>query len=174
MLTLLLGIVYPLVITGVSQVAFPGNANGQQVFVNGRLVGSKIIGQSFASPVIDKNGKPELKQRQYRHRADPRYFQTRPSATDGRRTTPPRRTFANYGPEQHGHRAGDRRATSQAYLDARTARTDPGGLTAAKIPVDAADTSASGSTRTSRRPTPASRPTASPPCATSRWRRSTA
>ena len=57
--TVLLGLVYPLVITGVSQVAFPGNANGQKVYVDGKLVGSKIIGQSFASPVIGKNGKPE-------------------------------------------------------------------------------------------------------------------
>jgi K+-transporting ATPase ATPase C chain len=57
-LTLLCGIVYPLLITGVSQVAFPGNANGQQVNVDGKLVGSKIIGQNFADVVIGKNGKP--------------------------------------------------------------------------------------------------------------------
>src|ERR1019366_1694429 len=49
---LLLGIVFPLVITGISQVAFPGNANGQQVKVDGKLVGSKIIGQQFATQVI--------------------------------------------------------------------------------------------------------------------------
>ena len=47
MFTVLLGLVYPLFITGVGQVAFPGNANGQKVYVHGRLVGSKIIGQSF-------------------------------------------------------------------------------------------------------------------------------
>ena len=44
---ILLGLVYPLAITGISQVAFPGNANGQQIYVNGKLVGSKIIGQNF-------------------------------------------------------------------------------------------------------------------------------
>ena len=44
-ITLLVGVLYPLVVTGVSQVAFPGNANGQKVYVNGKLVGSKIIGQ---------------------------------------------------------------------------------------------------------------------------------
>ncbi len=38
-------IVYPLAVTGISQVAFPGNANGQQLEVGGKLVGSKIIGQ---------------------------------------------------------------------------------------------------------------------------------
>ena len=46
-LTILFGILYPLLITGVSQVAFPGNANGQKVYVSGKLVGSKIIGQQF-------------------------------------------------------------------------------------------------------------------------------
>ena len=57
--TILLGLVYPLAITGVSQVAFPGNANGQQIHLDGKLVGSKIIGQNFATPVIGKNGKPK-------------------------------------------------------------------------------------------------------------------
>src|SRR6202161_2687653 len=81
--TVLLGLVYPLVITGVSQVAFPGDANGQKVYVHGKLVGSKIIGQSFASPVLGKNGKPEEKEGELVTEPDPRYFQTRPSATEG-------------------------------------------------------------------------------------------
>ena len=80
-LTVLLGLVYPLVITGVSQVAFPGDANGQKVYVKGKLVGSKIIGQSFKAPVLDKNGKPEEKEEELVTEADPRYFQSRPSAT---------------------------------------------------------------------------------------------
>ena len=50
----LLGFAYPLLITGVSQVAFPGNANGQQIHVGGKLVGSKIIGQAFT----DAQGRP--------------------------------------------------------------------------------------------------------------------
>ena len=81
-LTVLIGLVYPLVITGVSQVAFPGNANGQQVTVDGKLVGSKIIGQNFADqvvkrgkPQVDKNGNPVTN-------PDPKYFQGRPSATN--------------------------------------------------------------------------------------------
>src|SRR5690242_21295355 len=82
-LTLFLGILYPLVITGVSQIAFPGNANGQKVYVNGKLVGSKIIGQSFQRPVLDKNGKPKEEEEEIVTEPDPSYFQSRPSATEG-------------------------------------------------------------------------------------------
>jgi K+-transporting ATPase ATPase C chain len=45
--TLLLGIAYPLVVTGISQAAVPGPANGSKVKLNGRVVGSSLIGQTF-------------------------------------------------------------------------------------------------------------------------------
>jgi K+-transporting ATPase ATPase C chain len=48
--TLLLGVVYPLVITAVAQALFPGQANGQLLERNGNVVGSRIIGQGFSSP----------------------------------------------------------------------------------------------------------------------------
>jgi potassium-transporting ATPase KdpC subunit len=48
--TVALGIVYPLVITGIAQVAFPDNANGQLIVRNGKVVGSRIIGRGFSSP----------------------------------------------------------------------------------------------------------------------------
>lgn len=57
--TILLGIIYPLVVTGIAQVIFPKKANGQLVEVDGKMVGSRILGQSFTSP---------------------RYFHSRPSA----------------------------------------------------------------------------------------------
>jgi potassium-transporting ATPase KdpC subunit len=48
-MTVLTGIIYPLVITGVSQVVFPSRANGSMIEVEGRTVGSHLIGQPFAS-----------------------------------------------------------------------------------------------------------------------------
>lgn len=48
--TVLLGIIYPLVITGLSQVLFHDKANGQLISRNGEIIGSRIIGQTFAGP----------------------------------------------------------------------------------------------------------------------------
>jgi K+-transporting ATPase ATPase C chain len=60
LMTILLGIVYPLVITGVAKVAFSRQAEGSLIYQNGKLIGSTLIGQSFS---------------------DPKYFWGRPSAT---------------------------------------------------------------------------------------------
>jgi K+-transporting ATPase ATPase C chain len=140
-LTLLLGIFYPLVITGVSQVAFPGNANGQKLYVGGKLVGSKIIGQQFTMQVV-KNGKPQVDKTTGLPvtTPDPKYFQSRPSGT-----LPPGNAaataFANLGPNDVATKQAIV-ANMQAYL-ALEKPYDPG-LTSAQVPVDAADTSASG------------------------------
>ena len=48
--TLLLGVAYPLVVTGLAQVLFPDKANGQLIERNGKVIGSRIIGQAFSSP----------------------------------------------------------------------------------------------------------------------------
>src|SRR5690349_10616304 len=64
-LIVLLGFVYPLVVTGISQGLMAKRANGSLVEQNGKVVGSSLIGQSFT----DKDGKPLA-----------RYFQPRPSA----------------------------------------------------------------------------------------------
>jgi K+-transporting ATPase ATPase C chain len=48
--TVLLGIIYPLVVTGLAQVLFRDKANGQLIVRNGEVVGSRIIGQAFAGP----------------------------------------------------------------------------------------------------------------------------
>ncbi len=138
--TVLLGLVYPLVITGVSQVAFPGNANGQKVYVRGRLIGSKIIGQSFARPVIGKHGKPEEQEEELVTEADPRYFQSRPSATEGGAYNAAASTFSNRGP--NSVKTEEALAENiKAYLELN--RPYAPGLTVAQIPVDAVNTSAS-------------------------------
>jgi K+-transporting ATPase ATPase C chain len=138
--TLLLGIAYPLVITGVSQVAFPGNANGQKLYVNGKLVGSKSIGQSFRKPVIGKNGKPEEKEEEVVTEPDPRYFQSRPSATEGGEYNAAASAFSNRGPNSVATKEDDEE-NLKAYLELEKPY-DPG-LTAAQVPVDAVNTSAS-------------------------------
>src|SRR5471032_363323 len=48
--TLLLGVAYPLVVTGLAHALFPDKANGQLVVRNGTIVGSRILGQAFSSP----------------------------------------------------------------------------------------------------------------------------
>jgi potassium-transporting ATPase KdpC subunit len=140
-LTLLCGIAYPLLVTGVSQVAFPGNANGQKVYVGHELVGSKIIGQNFGTVVLGKNGKPEMQNGNPVTAPNPRYFQSRPSAT-----VPPNNaaatTFSNLGPNSKATLT-EIQGNIQTYISLN-GKYFPGGLTAAKVPVDAANSSASG------------------------------
>lgn len=57
----LLGVVYPLIVTGLTQIIFPWQANGSLLRVHGKVVGSELLGQGFT---------------------DPKYFQSRPSAVD--------------------------------------------------------------------------------------------
>jgi K+-transporting ATPase ATPase C chain len=118
LLTLLLGVAYPLLTTGVSQVLFPNAANGSKVEVDGKVVGSKLIGQDF--------------------RGLPRYFQGRPSATEYSADVT---YFNNLGPNNRELSEFFRKELT-GYLS-RERRYDPG-LTAAEVPVDAVTTSASG------------------------------
>jgi potassium-transporting ATPase KdpC subunit len=140
LLTVLLGILYPLAVTGVGQLAFPGNANGQLVYHHGRLVASKEIGQQFTDVVRTKDG--TVKRDADGNPVtvpDKRYFQTRPSGTvpaDNAAAT----SFANLGPNGKATLAAIR-ADQKAYL-ALERPYDPT-LTAARIPVDAVSTSAS-------------------------------
>jgi K+-transporting ATPase ATPase C chain len=138
-LTVLLGVAYPLLITGVSQVAMPGRANGSVVTRGGRDVGSTLIGQDFRRAAVgpdgrprrDADGEPVLV-------ADPRDFQSRPSVTGYAADAT---AFSNLGPNgKDTKEAID--AHVAAYLELERPY-DPG-LTVARIPVDAVTDSASG------------------------------
>jgi K+-transporting ATPase ATPase C chain len=116
-LTVLLGLAYPLAMTGIAQVAFSGKANGSLVKQDGRVVGSTLLG-------FQRKGE--------------RYFQPRPSATGYSATVT---YFGNHGPNQNATRDLTRQ-NLDAYIK-RERPYDPG-LTAARVPVDAATFSASG------------------------------
>ncbi|HWD45037.1 MAG TPA: potassium-transporting ATPase subunit C [Actinomycetota bacterium] len=139
LLTIGFGLVYPLVMTGVSQVAFNDAANGSQVERDGKVVGSRLIGQDFRKPVLDANGRPETDEDGNPVlEADPNWFQSRPSQSGYSANVT---LFSNLGPNQR-----DLADQVKANLDAYVALERPftPGLTAAQVPVDAVTSSASG------------------------------
>ncbi len=119
-LTLLLGVLYPLVITGIGQLALPVQSNGSVVSSNGKIVGSTLIGQAFT----DADGA-----------ALPEWFQSRPSAA-GDGYDAGASSGSNWGPENAELIAaiGERQAAIEA-LD---------GVNRAHIPADAVTASSSG------------------------------
>jgi potassium-transporting ATPase KdpC subunit len=114
-LTVLLGIVYPLVVTGIAQVAFSDKADGSLVRRGGRLVGSSLIGQAFT---------------------EPKYFHPRPSAAgDGYDAMAS--AASNLGPTNQDFL----KTVAERVASYRTENGLPAG---AKVPVDAVTASGSG------------------------------
>jgi potassium-transporting ATPase KdpC subunit len=116
-MTIVLGLLYPLAITGVSQVLFPNAADGSKVSYDGRVVGSRLIGQEF-------KGKA--------------WFHSRPSATgySGDATF-----FANVGPNSKEGRE-EVRENLATYISQN--KPYDRSLTKEDVPVDAVTNSASG------------------------------
>jgi K+-transporting ATPase ATPase C chain len=138
-LTLVLGIAYPLITTGVAQVLFPNASNGSRIEVDGKVVGSKLIGQDFSRPVIGPNGKPKLDEEgEPELEPNPAFFQGRPSVTGYSANVT---YFNNLGPNNK-ELSEFMEEQLHAYLKLE-GKYNPG-LTAADVPVDAVSTSASG------------------------------
>ena len=112
--TVMFGVIYPLVVTGLAQLLFPDKANGQLIQKNGKIVGSSIIGQAFTGPG---------------------YFHSRPSAAGtGNGYDPTSSGGSNLGPTNK--MLIDRVNGSVQVLKAENP--------SAPIPVDLATTSGSG------------------------------
>ena len=115
LLTLLTGIAYPLLVTGVSQAVMPGKANGSMIMKDGKPLGSSLIGQSFS---------------------DPKYFWGRPSATGPMPNNPTASSGSNLGPTNPAL-SDAVKGRAQALRDADPGNQQP-------VPVDLVTASASG------------------------------
>ncbi|MCX4753374.1 potassium-transporting ATPase subunit KdpC [Kitasatospora purpeofusca] len=124
-LTVLLGIAYPLLVTGISQLAFADKANGSIVKVDGKEAGSSLLGQNFNLPKQNPDDPDEAP------RPDPQWFQPRPGAYD-----PKASGASNLGPnsEDLAKNIEDRRQAVAAF----------DGVDPASVPVDALTASGSG------------------------------
>jgi len=120
LLTVVTGIVFPLLVTLIAQLALPAQANGSLLTANGKVVGSSLIGQSFT----DKKGK-----------ALPEWFQSRPSAAgagyDGTASS-----GSNLGPNNA--------ALAKAVEERQKAIEKADRVPASQVPADAITASGSG------------------------------
>lgn len=126
-LTVLLGIVYPLVVLAIGQLAFPAQANGSLLSADGRVVGSSLLGQAFA----DAKGNPL-----------PQWFQPRPSAA----SDPSNKNDPGYNPLfSGGSNLGPANPDLIKSIDARRAAVAAfDGVPPASVPPDALTASGSG------------------------------
>jgi K+-transporting ATPase ATPase C chain len=114
-MTLITGVAYPLLITGIAQVAFKKQANGSLIEQNGKVIGSALIGQSFS---------------------DPKYFWSRPSATS---------PMAYNGASSSGSNQGPTNPALKEAVEGRIkALRDAGGDPQKPVPADLVTASGSG------------------------------
>lgn len=116
----LTGVAYPLAVTGIAQVAVPGTANGSKVMVDGRVVGSALVGQSFTAD---------------------RYFHGRPSATTGPDPQDPAKSVDS--PYNASSSTGSNLGPSSAAL-AEAVKARAAALGGGPVPADLVTASASG------------------------------
>ncbi len=114
-LSLLTGVVYPYLVTGIAQLAFPRTANGSLISGDGKVVGSTLIGQPFD---------------------DPKYFWSRPSATSPHAYNAGASSGSNQGPRNP--------ALADAVKDRIKALRDADPDSKAPVPVDLVTASGSG------------------------------
>ncbi|MFJ1758432.1 K(+)-transporting ATPase subunit C [Kitasatospora sp. NPDC088134] len=126
-LTVILGVAYPLLVTGIGQLALADKANGSIVRSDGKEVGSSLLGQNYNLPKQDPNNADE------QARPDPKFFQPRPSAGG---YDPKASGASNLGPN-------DEKLT-QAVNDRRAAVAAFDGVDPASVPADALTASGSG------------------------------
>ncbi|MGV9321122.1 potassium-transporting ATPase subunit C [Streptomyces sp. NPDC003660] len=136
-LTLVTGVLYPLAVTGVAQLLFPDRANGSEVRADGRVVGSSLIGQSYALPAKKGQETPE---------PDLRWFQGRPAAGLGTNSENTRYSLLLSGAT---NLAADSQVLAQRVRTAKAAvvrdNSVPGHpVSPADVPADAVTSSGSG------------------------------
>ncbi|MFL9678458.1 MULTISPECIES: potassium-transporting ATPase subunit C [Streptomyces] len=137
-LTVLCGVLYPLAVTGVAQLAMPGRANGSEIEdASGKVVGSELIGQRYDLPLKDGEETPA---------PDLRWFQPRPSNGLGANSVNTRYSIVLSGAT---NRSGDNEDLIRWVTDAKAAvvednSTDGHRVKPSDVPADAVTSSGSG------------------------------
>ncbi|MFJ3414729.1 MULTISPECIES: potassium-transporting ATPase subunit C [unclassified Streptomyces] len=136
-LTLVTGVIYPLVVTGIAQGIFSGKANGSEIKADGKVVGSSLIGQSYNLPLKKGQETPD---------PDLKWFQGRPQNGLGTNSINTRYSLILSGAT---NLSADSKVLVQQVKDAKAAvikdNSVPGyTVTASQVPADAVTSSGSG------------------------------
>ncbi|MEV8526271.1 MULTISPECIES: potassium-transporting ATPase subunit C [unclassified Streptomyces] len=142
-LTVICGVIYPLVVTGIAQVAFSNKANGSEIKSGGKVVGSELIGQTYNLPKKDPNNADEAAQ------PDLKWFQPRPSNGLGSNVTNGINTQYNLLVSGATNLSGDNDKLIKQVKDAKDAvvkdnSTADYKVNPADVPADAVTSSGSG------------------------------